>query len=311
MRRLILFIPVVLLFCSCAASPLAQTGLYAAPQTGESEALLAEIRERNETIEQHPEWVSRATKDFMIRSLEDMSEAEYANYRAYLDEGAMYVIVHPAYYVFFQGRDPFYAGTNAVDAFIGERAYSTTARFLQEQERATRDFLEVTSTRKRLVVLVLPGNYRDYEGFVYRELPDEFARYINGVTNGSDSVLYVFSEKPNKGSLPAKTKERLTKFINAVQPTTILVGGGYVGRCESDFYKQLSGSTTSGEVMIAGELSVLSPEDVRRLDLANYLRDGKLDVAVMQQAVIAKKKNGEDGRKGILWNYRNYLNNRS
>ncbi|MCL4477424.1 MAG: phage tail assembly protein [Nitrospirae bacterium] len=311
MQRLLLFIPVILLFCSCAAFPTAQIGLYYGQQAEDLGALLAEIEKRNSTIERHPAWISQATRDFMIRNLEDISETEYSKYQQYLDDGAMYIIVHPAYYVFFHDREPIFADENAVDTFLNERVYTTHMRFLQEQERSMRDFLEITSTRKRLVVLVLPGNYRDYSGFIYRELPDEFARYVNSVTNASESVLYVFSEKPNKGSLPDKANRILHRFLEEVKPNTILVGGGYLGRCVDDFYKHLAGSVAGREVMIAGEISAFSPEDVKSLDLADYVKDGKLDLAVIQETVAAKKNRGENSLKGILRNYRNYRNGKS
>ncbi len=309
--RLLLRIGIMLLLCSCAASPMAQVGLSYPLQTDDLGDVLAKVAERNSTIERHPAWISQAVRDIMIRNLSDIPETEYSGYRQYLDDGVMYIIVHPAYYVFFHDREPVYSEEDAVDAFLDERPYTAYMRFLQEQERSLRDFLEITSTRKRLVLLVLPGDYMDYSGFTYRELPDEFARYVNSVTNESKSVLYVFSEKPNKGSLPDKAKGSLHRFLEEVNPSVILVGGGYLGRCVDDFYKQLTGSVPGTEVMIAEEISAFSPEDVKNLDLAAHVKDGKVDFAAVQEAIAAKKNQGENSLRRILRNYRNFRNGRS
>jgi hypothetical protein len=309
MQRLFFLITAFFLLTSCAASPVAPLGSYYPRKIENLETVLAEIEERNKTIERHPAWISLATRDFMIKNLDEIPESEYPGYAQYLDDGTLYIIVHPAYYVFFHEHELSYTDENAVDAFLSERVYTSHMRFLQEQERSMRDFLEITSTRKRLVVIILPGNYRYYTGYAYRELPDEFARYVNSVTNGSESVLYLFSEKANKGNLPGKSRKRLLRFIESVDAKTVLVGGGYFGRCVEDFYKDMQSSRDGRQVTVAGEITLFSPEDLNRLDLDDFLMDGKLNTALLREMLNLNKKGSS--LKEFLENYREYKTNRS
>lgn len=244
----------------------------------------------------------------MIRELDELAGSDYYKYGRYLDDGTLYIIVHPAYYVFFHDHEISYSTENPVDAFLNERAFTKSTRFLQEQERSLRDFLEITSTRKRLILLVLPGGYKDYGGYVYRGMTDGFARYINSVTNGSDSVLYLYSEKPNKGSLSQTTRQRLEGFIRAIAPKTILIGGGYLGRCMEDFYKDLTSFTSRDKVMFAGEISAFSPEDLKAMDIDDFLRDGMLNVPALKE-VVSEKMKGNSLRE-VLRNYKNHGNNK-
>ncbi len=269
------------------------------------EETLKAIGERNNSIEKHPDWISLAGNDFMLKSLDDLAESEYGKYAEYLDDGVLYVVVHPAYSVFFNDRPPPMTAENPVDAFLNEAAFTKHKRFLQEQERSVRDFLEITSTRKRLVLVVLPGGYREYNGYVYKDLNDEYARYINSVTNSSESALYLYSKKPNRGYVGEESKKRLSGFIEAVGPRIILIGGGYLGRCVEDFYKDISASAGKDKVTIAAEITSISAEDIRNLALDDFLKDGRLNVAMLKEVISSRDMKG--GSLGdFLRNYRNY-----
>jgi hypothetical protein len=312
MRLLLLLLNLSLTFYACVSTPNApaRMGMYYTPPVDDLEQVLASVELRNNTIEKHPAWIAAAIKGFMIKSLDEVAESDYRNYRQYLDGGTLYVIVHPAYFVFFHSQDFLRPVENPAEAFLNDWVYSKDLRFLQEQERALRDFLDITSTRKRLVILILPGQYRDYHGYVYKDFQDEYARYINSVTNSSESVLYLYSEKPFKGNLPKESKQQLVRFIEAVNPDRTLIGGGYFGRCVGEFLKDLTDSIDidKEKVMVAGEISEFSPDDLQLLDLDGFLKDGRLDITVLKEVITLRKITG-DSLKEIINNYKQYKNN--
>jgi len=294
---------------SCATIPQVEFGEYYPKQVKNFEKISAEIEKRNATLEQHPAWISLATRDFLIKQLSEISPDDYPNYRQYLDDGDLYVIVHPAYSVFFHDLQQPYEPGNPVDLLLKEKTFTKTSRFIREQERSLRDFIEITSTRRRLILLVLPSEYRNYDGYIYKGKTDMFARYVNSVTNSSESVLYLYSEKPNRGRLSEWSKKQLIEFFESVNPERIIIGGGYLGRCIEDFYKDISSSTYGEKMMVAGEISAFSREDMNRLEIDDFLKDGKLNIEALKEVISSKGLRGVTFKE-ILRNYRNYRNNR-
>lgn len=294
---------------ACAATPQVKFGEYYPRQVKYLEIISAMIEERNATLEQHPAWISLATRNFLIKDLSEISQQDYPKYRQYLDEGDLYVIVHPAYSFFFHDEEPPYASGNPVDTFLNEPTYTKISRFTREQERSLRDLIEITSTRKRLILLVLPGAYKDYDGYIYKGNTDMFARYVNSITNSSESVLYLYSEKPNRGRLSEGSKKMLIEFFESVNPERIIIGGGYLGRCIEDFYRDFSSSAFGEKMLIAGEISAFSKEDMNRFDIDDFLKDGKLNIEALKEVVSSKGLKGISFKE-ILKNYLNYRNNR-
>lgn len=308
MQRIIYIIIVWGLLSACATNPQVKFGEYYPKQVINREKIESDINTRNTTLEQHPSWKAMAAADFMIKNLSEVNPEEYPNYRHYLDDGDLYVIVHPAYSVFFHDLQP-YIPDDPVNSFVNETTYTDASRFLREQERSLRDFIEITSTRKRLIVLVLPGDYREWDGYYYKGQADLFARYVNSVTNSSESVLYIYSEKPNRGRLSKNSKEQLLDFFESVNPERIILGGGYLGRCIQDFYKNISSSSFGEKMMVAGEISAFSRDDMNRLNVGDFLKDGKLNIEVLKEVVSSAGLKGISF-KDILQNYHNYRNNR-
>lgn len=282
-----------------------RAGEYYPHKVDNLDQVLAEIRERNATIERHPSWIYQAKQVLMIRNLEEIPESDYRKFGEYLDEGTLYLIVHPAYGVFFNERPRDLVLDNPLDAFLNEKAYTKERRFLQEQERSLRDFLEITSTRKRLVILVLPGDYKDYSGYLYRGLDDEYARYVNSVTNSSESVLYLYSEKTNRGALSEESQKKLVAFVRSAAPKNILIGGGYLGRCVEDFYRGLAKDIGKEKIAIAAEITSIGREDLKDLSLGDFLVEGKLNIAMIREIINSNNMKGASLSQ-FLRNYRNY-----
>ncbi len=272
------------------------------------DAVLRTIEERNATVESQPDWRSRAYQKFMIKDLDSIDEGEYEGYARYLDNGSAYIVVHPAYYTFFNDdslsseNSPGVTGENALERFLSEGAYTSKSRLIKAQEKQIRDFLEYMSTDKKLVILILPYDYRDFPAYKYKKEKDEYMRFINEVTNGSDSVIYLYSKSPNRGTLTEKNRRELLKFLYAIKTKQILLGGGYVGRCIEDFYKDIEQYYSYEKLYLVPEITAISPADVSSGTASDMLKsDGTIDVgklsadirgnAVGNQEVIPRIKN--------------------
>lgn len=254
------------------------------------------VEERNRTVEKSTEWINDSYSGIKIKLLTNIPIERYVNYKKFLDNGSVYIINHPAFYTFFHHKridrkdnsmtknimDILLEGDNTSGEGSSEKdsapRYSKKIKkTIEEFERIGRNFLEFESTAQKLIILMLPGDYKRFSNYRYKDRADEFLRYINDVTNMSESVLYVESKKANSGQLVEEDLNTLIEFLQKIGATSILLGGEYIGRCQEDFYKQLReviGSTMTVEVV--PELSPPSPEDMTThikdlLDLDNRL----------------------------------------
>lgn len=302
MKRLCIILLMGLL-SGCATKAITPLGFYYPKNISNLEAVQSLVEVRNKTIESHPQWRMIASQRLIPRYLEDIPESEFKRFRDYLDDGVMYIIVHPAYYFFF--HDDYSTETKEIENYLEKNTLTKTGLFLREQERSLRDFLEITSTRNRLILIVLPGNYREYSGYRYRYGDDEFARYINEVTNNSEASIYLYSEKPNRGMLSRESMKTLTKFIEAVKPDKIVLGGGYLGRCLEDFFRQLAPDLKDGQVEIEPWISALSPEDLRYFDLDDLVKEGRLNMNPIKELQRNYSNARDRSFRELIRNYRN------
>lgn len=292
-------LPLLLFICSCAPTMPALT--TAIPETPEEILRAKEIwqkfEERNRTIEDDPEWIKDSYKEIKIKSLANIPIEKYVNYKKFLDDGKVYIINHASFYAFFHHpkiiRKDNSMTKNIMDIFLQEdntsgespseegRAshHNKKVRAMKEFERIGRNFLEFKSTEQKLIILILPGNYKKYSNYRYNDGLDEYARFINEVTNMSESVLYLESKKPNRGQLIDEDLNTLIEFLQKIGTTSILLGGEYVGRCQEDLYKLLLEAVgTTMTLEIVPELSPVSPDDMNT-DMEDLLdSDNKLDI---------------------------------
>ncbi len=267
------------------------------PEEGRVAEVLEAVKQRNSSLETNLTWITSAYRQFLIKELTDLEERDYASYSSYLDHGAVYIVIHPAYYAFFDAEsssflEPFPGGVqpNALQQFLQSQVYSDKGRLMQAQERTLRDFLEYTSTAKKLMLLVLPGDYAQASSYRYGDGRDEYMRYINEVTNESGSVLYLFSKRTSTGSLRPADKKRLLKFLAAVGPSRVLIGGGYLGRCVGEFWKDIGDGFLQDNLYLVPEITAWSPADVSSDEAAAVLHsDGTIDFE--KYSAAAEQKN--------------------
>lgn len=232
-------------------------------------AFMSEIRARNEGVEDEEDWIRRSYKGLMVRRLTNVSTSEYATFNKYLDNGTVYILVHPSFFSFFHYPKKLTESTedspskyNVVERLLKIKPQNPQFALLQAQERRMRDFIEYKATEKKLLVIVIPKNYQKYSGYTYRKGVDEYMRYLNEVTNMSESVLFVESKSPNRGYLTDDDAMRLMEFILSIKAKRVLVGGGYIGRCLEDFYVLLTKEYGKEDIYIVPELSDISPREI-------------------------------------------------
>jgi len=258
------------------------------PLSGSNSEILAKIEERNRLIEDDLNWIISSYEGLKIRKLNNLSEREYSKYSKYLDnEGAVYIIVHPAYFAFFQYRGLPQTSSeqeekkNAVERLLSIPPPDINFSVLQAQERRTRDFLEYKSTEEKLLILILPHNYQEFKGYSFKKRPDEYTRYLNEITNLSDSVLFLESKTANRGYLRESDMVRLIEFLLNIGAKKVYLGGGYIGRCLEDFYIDLTDAYGSEDVYIVPELSDVSPKELTKSLASSLLMpDGTINKEV-------------------------------
>lgn len=272
-------------------------------------SILRQIKERNLTIENNPKWIKRAYSGLLIRRLTNVSEKEFKDYRQYLDNGALYILVHPAYFSFFHypkrlldnSKDKPLSKYNVVETLLGKKPKDRKFAVMQAQERRTRDFIEFKSTEEKLIIVVVPKNYQKYPGYTYRKGLDEYMRYLNEVTNFSKSVLFVESRSPNRGYLTDEDAVRLMEFILSIAAEKVYIGGGYIGRCLEDFYALLIEDFGREGIYLVPELSDISPREVNKyLAKAILKQDGTLDKNAATQFMLKDAYNVQEVRPDII-----------
>ena len=250
--------------------------------------IIEKAEERNRSVEDDPEWIKRAYSGMMVRRLVNVPQNEYKDYKKYLDNGAVYIMAHPAFFPFFHYPRKLVDNTsksidkhNVVEKLLKLKPKNYEFAVLQAQERRTRDFMEFKSTQEKLIIVVVPRGYNKYTGYTYKRGRDEYMRYINEITNFSKSVLYAESRTPNRGYLREEDAIRMMEFLIAIDAKKILIGGGYVGRCIEDFYTRITEEYGTEGIFVVPELTDISPRELNNAIARALLnKDGKLDTEI-------------------------------
>lgn len=272
------------LLSGCAA-PKKEVYIYPFPKKIKGEAnqarikgVLEAIRERNETVENSPDWIEKAYKGIIIKDLRQVPPEQYGDYNKYVRGRRAFIIVHPSFFTFFDGdkrltpEEPVEESypMNLVERFY-ERAsfFDESLMVLQLQERDLMGFLEVFTTEKVLLITIIPRDYQKHMNRRFVGPRNEYARYINEVTNESEGALFIESEEWNTGNMKPDEITTVVEFLKGAGVGRVYLGGGYVGRCLGDFYDALSGKLEaegleeSIQLRMVPEMSGISPFDLK------------------------------------------------
>lgn len=187
----------------------------------------------------------------------------------------VFIIVHPAYSVFFGDLNK---------RKYSDAKYSLLKRQFDNEAKA----IENQSATGKIVVLVVPGNYA-----VDSISPRSYESYLNTISAGSLSVFYVLSETSSSGRLPINEMVNLYLFLQSVKVNKVMIGGGYIGRCQREFYNQLTNYLDSSFTYIVPEISTISPEDVSEGEAIRILRSLQQQDYSPVKLFIDKKAGGK------------------
>jgi len=249
------------------------------------------VEARDAVKEDATEWYRQRYMGLGLPNLQRLSDEQRSvlRDRVQQDKGAVYVIVHPAYYLYFQERsrnvyfrtgDPAH---NLVESYLaGSEDSDPVERLMREQIRIEREFLKYAAAENHVVLLVVPGDYRHHPHFRFNdEALDEYARYLNEIGGSSETFLYVESTSVNRGFVSDSTLDAVEGFFEAAGARKVLLGGGFVGRCQEDFYRNITERMSKKRVAVVAEISSASYADVDDDIARNLLGEtGRLDPVV-------------------------------
>jgi len=274
--------------------------------------VMAAVDERNHVIEADTEWIDWAYQGLSIAKLNTLSPEQYERFRKYVDHGSAYIFVHPSYSLFFPAkktralRRPADRHSSIVDSFLESSPDTAVTLLEQEQLKIEKNFIEYLTTEEKLVILVLPRDYRHAMNYGYTEGPDEYARYLNGIANGSPAILQLESEASNSGKLLAEDLIPLLSFLKAVGAETTLIGGGYVGRCQKEFYQYMTSFAAADQYYIVPELSTFSPEDISEEEASGFFENSRLNLQACT-AVVRLRTQGDVRIRHLSPHYRDVI----
>jgi hypothetical protein len=198
-------------------------------------------RQLNEVLNRYP----NAQEPLRIKKLTVASAAEVAPaLQGRAVTVMVMVMVHPAYSLFFREE---------------QRSAYTEAKYdlLKFQLDSEARFISEIAKTDNLLILVLPGNFQQ-ESIA----PLSYTYYLNAATGEGTSVYYITSETWSSGALSMDTMVTLYGFLRKVGATRMLIGGGYIGRCQREFHSQVSTYVEMVSPYIVPEISSASPDDI-------------------------------------------------
>ncbi len=248
------------------------TSALSAPDAQRARELVRTVQERKQGLEDRIDWYRTRYMGIGVRNLTELSPDEVMAFRDIVsrENGKVYVMVHPAYYLYFQQRSlsiPYRAGDpvyNLVDWYLlMPHSKDPVEELMREQVRIEKEFLQYAAAENHVVIFVVPGKYRRHPNYRFHEDGlDEYARYLNEVSALTDSFLYLESTSATRGFVDDRTLEKLVAFLDQVGVRAVFVGGGFIGRCQEDFYRDVTEKVKDSTVAVVAELSAVSPRDV-------------------------------------------------
>ena len=166
----------------------------------------------------------------------------------------VFIMVHPAYSLFFRdaNKAPRYP---AAKYELLSRQFDDEARFMSEVARSG-----------NILVLIIPGRYLEES-----DAPLSYTTYLNTTVSAGDAVYYLYSDSPSNGTIAMNDMVDLYRFLQVVKAGKVLVGGGYIGRCQREFYNELTTYFEKSITYIVPEISTISPEDITESEAVSIL----------------------------------------
>jgi len=209
---------------------------------------------------------------FSAPFLSDMTLSEMADSFRMPEDRSLFVIVHPAYYFFVQRKAARWQREN--DPVVYD--------FMLRQMANERNFIHRAGRNGVPVLLVLPG----------KKYSKPYMEYINSLSRDSDSVVLLRSRSRNVGELTREDTRAFKTLVGKLGVQRVLLGGGYIGRCQEHVYKAVSLVLDTSKVSIGPEISAFAPKDISAETLQWLsLPDGTLNRQEMTTFIDAHRMN--------------------
>ncbi len=268
---------------------------------GLSDTIVQTVMSRNTTIEDDPAWILRAQRQLMIRKLSGIQHLSNS-LATHLYCGGIFIFVHPGYHVFVETQSRTTPDTlpteNLVEKFIRTPTrVSGKSALMKSYEAEIRNAIELLSTAGYIIVLVIPPEGKDKDKIVAWQ---EYRRYLNEITNGSEYVYYLESRDLQTGKLTGQGYKALIHLTEALEVEKLYIGGQYYGRCLYTFYKGLP-KTLRKKVRFVARWSAPDPEDIT-IEEAIALRgkDGWIDEERAYELLSHRRINRIRGGRKVL-----------
>lgn len=184
------------------------------------------------------------------------------------------IMVHPAYSVFYDSDAAKYCP--GPKCSLIRKQLDNEARYIKEE-----------AARGSVVVLVLPADPTIEAG-----LPARYAAYLNSLAGRGRRVFYVFSRTASNGALLAEDMLALYSLITALKTELVLIGGGYIGRCQKEFYSQIATYFDKSRIFLVPEISTVSPADISEKEARDILSGIRRHEYSIIEKMISKKTEG-------------------
>ena len=208
-------------------------------------------------------------KKLTASSAQDIGPAKYGR--------SVTMIVHPAYSLFFREE---------------RRSRYTEAKYdlLKFQLDSEARFISAMAKTDAIVVLVLPGNFQT-ESIA----PLSYINYLNTTAGHGQSVYYITTEIWSSGALSMDSMVKLYAFLQQIRADKILIGGGFIGRCQREFYNQTAAYLEQVSAYIVPEISSISPDDISTPEASEILESIQRRDYTPVKRFIEKKSQGAAG----------------
>lgn len=184
------------------------------------------------------------------------------------------IIVHPAYSVFY-------------DMDIAKYCPGPKCSLLRKQLDNEARYIKDEAARGNFVVLVLPA-----DPVIENRTPTRYAAYLNSLAGAGRSIFYVFSRTLSNGSLSAGDMLALYSLVTGLKAERVLIGGGYIGRCQMEFYSQIATYFDKARIFFVPEISTVSPADISAKEAADILSGLRRREYSMIEKMISQKTGG-------------------
>ena len=207
-----------------------------------------------------------------IRKLTQRSAAAFPGERDSIDVS---ILVHPGYSVFVN---------NVIEKTYAEPKF----KLMKKQFETESAFIQSQARQGNVVILILPAGIGSHGDATH-----SYSSYLNRISSRGDSIFYLFSRTKRNGSLDKDEMITLYRFLRSLRPGRVLIGGGYIGRCQEEFLHQLATFIDREQIYVVPEISTISPRDISESEALRIVTTLEQRDYTLVKSFISDKTKGD------------------